>query len=73
MLDSVNGGAPVNASSGAVVCDALPGERSGESIWNPVVWPARLSFFVGFILFALQILAEVLKSLRQLFHKEHEA
>ncbi|MDA9949424.1 TRAP transporter small permease subunit [Paracoccaceae bacterium] len=51
----------------------ISGERSGESIWNPVVWPARLSFFVGFILFALQILAEVLKSLRQLFHKEHEA
>jgi len=51
----------------------ISGERSGESIWNPVVWPARLSFFVGFILFALQIVAEVLKSLRQLFHKEHEA
>ena len=51
----------------------ISGERSGESIWNPVVWPARLSFFVGFVLFALQIVAEVLKSLRQLFHKEHEA
>ena len=42
------------------------GERSGESIWNPVVWPARLSFLAGFILFALQIAAEILKSLRQL-------
>lgn len=38
------------------------GERSGESIWNPLVWPARLSFVVGFVLFALQCVAEVLRA-----------
>lgn len=42
------------------------GERSGESIWNPVVWPARLSFFVGFVLFTLQTVAEILKALQGL-------
>lgn len=38
------------------------GEVSGESAWNPVVWPFRLTFVAGFALFALQILAEILKS-----------
>lgn len=42
----------------------ITGERSGESIWNPVVWPARLSFLAGFVLLALQILVEILKSVR---------
>ncbi len=44
----------------------ISGERSGESIWNPLVWPARMSFLVGFALFAMQILAEILKSARAL-------
>lgn len=42
------------------------GERSGESIWNPLVWPARATFFVGFLFWALQILAGLLKSLHVL-------
>lgn len=41
----------------------ISGERSGESIWNPLVWPARATFWLGFILFAAQIFAEILKSL----------
>ena len=36
-------------------------ELSGESAWNPVVWPLRVAFVTGFILFALQILAEIIK------------
>ncbi|OED42570.1 hypothetical protein AB833_06060 [Chromatiales bacterium (ex Bugula neritina AB1)] len=40
------------------------GERSGESIWNPHVWPARASFFIGFVLFALQTLSEIYKSVK---------
>jgi TRAP-type mannitol/chloroaromatic compound transport system permease small subunit len=43
------------------------GERSGESIWSPVVWPSRATFWLGFVLFAMQITAEVLKSLSTLF------
>ena len=38
------------------------GEVSGESAWNPVVWPFRATFVLGFVLFALQILAEMVKS-----------
>ncbi len=36
-------------------------EVSGESAWNPVVWPLRVTFVVGFVLFALQIVAEIIK------------
>lgn len=39
------------------------GERSGQSIWNPVVWPARLTFWLGFMLFAAQIVADILNAL----------
>lgn len=39
------------------------GERSGESLWNPYVWPARLTFWLGFILLAMQVLSEILKCL----------
>jgi len=38
------------------------GELSGQSAWNPVIWPFRLVFFVAFVLLALQILAEMLKA-----------
>ena len=36
------------------------GEVSGESAWIPVVWPFRMTFFVGFALFALQVIIEVI-------------
>jgi TRAP-type mannitol/chloroaromatic compound transport system permease small subunit len=39
------------------------GERSGQSALNLPVWPFRLVFTVSFALFALQVLAEWLKSL----------
>ena len=39
------------------------GERSGQSALNPPVWPFRVVFFVSFVLFALQVLAELLKSI----------
>lgn len=41
-------------------------EVSGESAWNPVVWPFRVTFVAGFALFALQIAAEIAKSLHLL-------
>lgn len=40
------------------------GETSGESAWNPVIWPLRVVFFLGFALLTLQALAELVKSLR---------
>jgi TRAP-type mannitol/chloroaromatic compound transport system permease small subunit len=37
------------------------GEHSGQSAWNPLIWPFRLSFFLGFFLLAMQGLAELIK------------
>ena len=37
------------------------GEVSGESAWNPVVWPFRAVWAIGFFVFTLQVIAEVLK------------
>ena len=42
------------------------GEKSGQSAWNPVVWPFRTVFLVAFALLILQVLAEVIKSVRRL-------
>lgn len=39
------------------------GETSGQSAWNPVIWPFRLCMMIGFILLAIQLLAESLKCL----------
>ena len=44
----------------------LRNEHSGQSAMNLPVWPFRLVFFVAFVLFGLQILAEVVKSVRRL-------
>ena len=37
------------------------GERSGSGGWNPVVWPFKLVMFVGFLVFAIQVGAEIAK------------
>jgi TRAP-type mannitol/chloroaromatic compound transport system permease small subunit len=37
-------------------------ERSGQSAWNPVIWPFRLVLFLGVVALALQVVAEVVKS-----------
>ena len=42
----------------------LRNEHSGQSAMNLPVWPFRVVFLVAFTLFALQILAEVIKSVR---------
>jgi TRAP-type mannitol/chloroaromatic compound transport system permease small subunit len=39
------------------------GETSGESIWNPVVWPVRITYWLGFALFAAQVAANILKAI----------
>ena len=37
------------------------GERSGSGGFNPIVWPFKLILFVGFAIFTLQIVAEIIK------------
>jgi TRAP-type mannitol/chloroaromatic compound transport system permease small subunit len=37
-------------------------EMSGQSAWNPIIWPFKLVFFVAFALLTLQIVAEIIKA-----------
>jgi TRAP-type mannitol/chloroaromatic compound transport system permease small subunit len=37
------------------------GERTGQSAWNPPIWPFRMLITLGFILLALQVVAEIVK------------
>lgn len=39
-------------------------ERTGESAWNPVIWPFYTVFFVSFLSLVLQAIAEVLGCLQ---------
>jgi TRAP-type mannitol/chloroaromatic compound transport system permease small subunit len=39
----------------------LTGERSGQSAWNPVIWPFRLVLFAGVVVWTLQTAAEIAK------------
>ena len=41
-------------------------ELSGQSAWNPTIWPFKLVFFVAFLLLVLQMLAEVIKAVQYL-------
>ena len=40
----------------------LIGEVSGESGWNPLIWPVRSAVAVGFSLFAVQLVSETIKT-----------
>ena len=48
----------------------LRNEHSGQSAMNLPVWPFRVVFLTAFTLFALQILAEVIKTARQLRQRD---
>ena len=39
----------------------VAGDRSGQSAWNPIIWPFRLAFFIGFALLWAQGIAELIK------------
>ncbi|MCC7273130.1 MAG: TRAP transporter small permease subunit [Alphaproteobacteria bacterium] len=39
------------------------GEHTGQSAWNPPLWPFRTVFFVAFLLLALQVAAEAMRAL----------
>ena len=36
-------------------------EESGESAWNPIIWPFKFTFTFGFYLLAIQTVAEICK------------
>jgi len=38
------------------------GETTGQSAWNPPLWPARLFYFVAFLILALQAVRELSKT-----------
>jgi TRAP-type mannitol/chloroaromatic compound transport system permease small subunit len=40
------------------------GERSGQSAWNPQIWPFYGVFFLSVLFLALQTLAEILRHIR---------
>lgn len=46
------------------------GETTGESAWNPVLWPFRLIAAVGFTLLSIQILIELYKNASRLIKGE---
>jgi TRAP-type mannitol/chloroaromatic compound transport system permease small subunit len=46
-------------------------QRSGESAWNPVIWPFRTIFFIGFAVLSLQAIVECIRAMKVLFgHSE---
>jgi TRAP-type mannitol/chloroaromatic compound transport system permease small subunit len=49
------------------------GERSGSGGWNPIVWPFKLILLVGFAIFTLQIVAEIIKRAASLMGQPFEA
>lgn len=46
------------------------GEVTGESAWNPVVWPFRTAWTIGFFVFTLQVFAEIMKCILVLSGEE---
>ncbi|WP_170432557.1 TRAP transporter small permease subunit [Ruegeria arenilitoris] len=40
------------------------GELTGQSSWNPPVWPFRLIYVLSFALLGLQVLSEILRKVR---------
>ncbi len=45
-------------------------EQSGESAWNPIIWPFKFSFAFGFYLFTMQSIAETIKCALTLMGRE---
>jgi TRAP-type mannitol/chloroaromatic compound transport system permease small subunit len=42
------------------------GETTGQSAWNPPIWPFRAIIAASFLFLTLQVVAEILKCLRKL-------
>lgn len=45
-------------------------EISGESAWNPIIWPFKFSFAFGFFLFTMQTVVETVKCILVLMGRE---
>jgi TRAP-type mannitol/chloroaromatic compound transport system permease small subunit len=45
-------------------------EVSGESAWNPIIWPFKFMFTFGFYLFTIQTVAEVCKNVLVLMGRD---
>ena len=45
-------------------------ETSGESAWNPIIWPFKFSFAFGFFLFTMQTVAEAIKCAMNLMGRD---
>jgi TRAP-type mannitol/chloroaromatic compound transport system permease small subunit len=58
---------------GRALAAIASGEKSGQSAWNPPLWPFRTVFFVAFALLLLQIIAEIIKAARKLMHRDAES
>lgn len=48
------------------------GEHTGQSAWNPPLWPFRTVFFVSFALLALQVAAETVRAAAVLLGRRPE-
>lgn len=48
----------------------LAQETSGMSAWNPIIWPFRVSFALGFAVLVLQAVAELIRALHVWHHGE---
>ena len=48
----------------------VSGERSGESAWNPIIWPYRAVFFIGIGMLTLQCVAQWLRAMQAAFDKD---
>ncbi len=49
------------------------GERTGQSAWNPEIWPFRAIILTSFVLLFLQVLAEALKAIEVLRGRDRHA
>lgn len=48
----------------------LSGETSGQSAWNPPIWPFRAIIAASFLLLTLQVVAEIIKCVQTLRQRE---
>ncbi|MDI5932473.1 TRAP transporter small permease subunit [Halomonas kalidii] len=46
----------------------LEQETSGMSAWNPMIWPFRITFAIGFATLVLQAVAELIRAADMLYH-----
>ena len=44
----------------------VSGETTGQSAWNPPIWPLRMIIAASFLLLTLQVVAEILKCIQTL-------